>query len=62
MSRTTSTILPPPSDFPVPMPDLAPMKPDSGEWRAIVETTKDTVRPGGRSDECTGPRRASPAD
>jgi hypothetical protein len=46
MSRTTSTILPPPSDFPVPMPEVAPSEPDSGPWRAIVEITRDTVRPG----------------
>jgi hypothetical protein len=50
MSRTTSTILPPPSDFPVPMPELAPAEPDSGTWRALVEVTKDTVRPGMRRD------------
>ena len=46
MSRTTSTILPPPSDFPVPMPEMVPAEPDSGTWRALVEVTKDTVRPG----------------
>jgi hypothetical protein len=46
MSRTTSTILPPPSDFPVPMPELPPAEPDSGQWRALVEVTKETVRPG----------------
>jgi hypothetical protein len=46
MCHTTSTILPPPSDFPVPMPDLTSTEPDSGEWRALVEVTKDTVRPG----------------
>jgi hypothetical protein len=50
MSRATSTILPPPSDFPVPMPELAPFEPDSGGWRALVEVTKDTVRPGTRHD------------
>lgn len=46
MSRTTSTILPPPSDFPVPMPEVAPSEPDSGAWRALVEITRDTARPG----------------
>jgi hypothetical protein len=46
VSRTTSTILPPPSDFPVPMPEVAPSEPDSGAWRALVEITRDTVRPG----------------
>jgi hypothetical protein len=46
MSTTTTTILPPPSDFPVAMPDVAPSEPDSGDWRALVEITRDTVRPG----------------
>ncbi len=46
MSRTNSTILPPPSDFPVAMPEVASSVPDSGEWRALVEVTRDTVRPG----------------
>jgi hypothetical protein len=45
MSRTT-TILPPPSDFPVPMPEPAAEPPESGSWRALVELTKETVRPG----------------
>lgn len=49
MCHTTSTILPPPSDFPVPLPDLAPTEPDSGQWRALVEVTRDTVRPGSHS-------------
>jgi hypothetical protein len=47
MSRT-STILPPPSDFPVPLPEPPSDTPDSGEWRALVELTKETVRPGAR--------------
>ncbi len=46
MSRTNSTILPPPSDFPVAMPEVTASVPDSGEWRALVEITRDTVRPG----------------
>jgi hypothetical protein len=46
MSHTTSTILPPPSDFPIAMPELVRAEPDSGEWRALVEVTKETVRPG----------------
>ena len=46
MRRPTSTILPPPSDYPVPMPEVAEVTPDSGAWRALVEVTKDTVRPG----------------
>lgn len=46
----TSTILPPPSDVPVPMPEPAGDTPDSGEWRMLVELTKDTVRPGDRGD------------
>jgi hypothetical protein len=49
MSRTT-TILPPPSDFPVPMPEPAAESQDSSSWRALVELTKDTVRPGCGSD------------
>jgi hypothetical protein len=49
MSRTT-TILPPPSDFPVPMPEPANDSPESGSWRALVELTKETVRPGRGSD------------
>jgi len=28
------------------MPELAPVQPDSGGWRALVEVTKETVRPG----------------
>jgi hypothetical protein len=28
------------------MPEVAAPEPDSGQWKAIVETTKDTVRPG----------------
>ena len=47
MNRT-STILPPPSDAPVPMPEPARDTPDSGQWRSLVEITKDTVRPGAR--------------
>jgi hypothetical protein len=46
MSRTTSTMLPPPSDFPVPMPDVPPSEPDTGAWRALLEITRETVRPG----------------
>jgi hypothetical protein len=46
MSRRTTTILPPPSDFPVPMPEPAAEVPESGSWRALVELTKETVRPG----------------
>jgi hypothetical protein len=46
MLRTTSTILPPPSDYPVPMPELSEAIPDSEEWRDLVEITRDTVRPG----------------
>ncbi len=46
MLRTTSTILPPPSDYPVPMPEVPEAIPDSDPWRALVELTKDTVRPG----------------
>jgi hypothetical protein len=45
MSRR-STILPPPSDFPVPMPEPAAEVPESGYWRQLVELTKETVRPG----------------
>jgi hypothetical protein len=46
MLRTTSTILPPPSDYPVPMPDLADAVATSEPWRELVELTKETVRPG----------------
>jgi hypothetical protein len=28
------------------MPEPAPESPESGEWRALVELTKETVRPG----------------
>lgn len=49
MSRTT-TILPPPSDFPVPMPEPAAESPESGSWRSLVELTKETVRPGRGAD------------
>ncbi len=50
MSRTT-TILPPPSDFPVPMPEPAAESPESRSWRALVELTIDTVRPGSGDGE-----------
>jgi hypothetical protein len=46
MLRTTSTILPPPSDYPVPMPEIADAVPTSTPWRELVELTKETVRPG----------------
>ncbi len=49
MNRT-STILPPPSDAPVPMPEPARDTPVSGEWRSLVEITKDTIRPGTHVD------------
>lgn len=50
VSPTNSTILPPPSDFPVAMPEVAACVPDSGEWRALLEITRDTVRPGSLYD------------
>jgi hypothetical protein len=50
MSRN-STILPPPSDFPIPMPEPAAESPESGEWRALIELTKETVRPGASERE-----------
>jgi hypothetical protein len=28
------------------MPEVGPSEPDSGDWRALVEITRDTVRPG----------------
>jgi hypothetical protein len=28
------------------MPEPAPESPESGEWRALIELTKETVRPG----------------
>jgi len=49
MVRTTTTILPPPSDYPVPMPELPEAVPDSDPWRQLVELTRDTVRPGAPS-------------
>jgi hypothetical protein len=56
MSRTM-TILPPPSDFPVPMPEPVEESSDSSSWRALVELTKETVRPGtGVAAEPTTPR------
>jgi hypothetical protein len=53
MSRRTTTILPPPSDFPVPMPEPAAELPESGSWRSLVELTKETVRPGAPPSERT---------
>ena len=50
MSRA-STIIPPPSDFPVPMPDVVADShepPASDSWRLLVELTKETVRPPSR--------------
>jgi hypothetical protein len=50
MSRA-STIIPPPSDFPVPMPDVVAdshVPPASDSWRLLVELTKETVRPPSR--------------
>ena len=55
----TSTILPPPSDIPVPMPEPAGDTPDSGEWRTLVELTKETVRPGVHRDR---PNTVRPGD
>ena len=55
MSRTT-TILPPPSDFPVPMPEPAAESPESSSWRALVELTRETVRPGAGADGEPSPR------
>ena len=59
MSRT-STILPPPSDFPVPMPEPASDTPDSGEWRTLVEVTKETVRPGAPRDASSSKETVRP--
>lgn len=53
LMNRTSTILPPPSDFPVPMPEPAAETPESGAWRTLIETTKETVRPGTRDDSAT---------
>jgi hypothetical protein len=50
VGATNSTILPPPSDFPVAMPEVTAPERDSGEWRAIVETTRETIRPGSLYD------------
>jgi hypothetical protein len=59
MTRTTTTILPPPSDFPVPMPEPAADPPESGEWRALVELTKKTIRPGLGAEDDDEPEAAS---
>jgi hypothetical protein len=56
MRRTSTTILPPPSDFPVPMPEPAAESHDSDTWRALVELTIDTVRPGSIHDIEPGER------
>jgi hypothetical protein len=53
LMNRTSTILPPPSDFPVPMPEPAAETPESGAWRTLIETTKETVRPGTRDESAT---------
>jgi hypothetical protein len=53
MSSRTSTIIPPPSDFPVPMPEVteeARVAPTSDAWRLLVELTKETVRPPSREE------------
>jgi hypothetical protein len=57
MSRS-STIIPPPSDFPVAMPDVAAESPEhrpSDAWRTLVQLTVETVRPPSR-----GPRSEEP--
>ncbi len=56
MRRTNTTILPPPSDFPVPMPEPLAESHDSGSWRALVELTIETVRPGSGNDGDSAPR------
>lgn len=47
MSRV-STILPPPSDRPVPMPEPPVDPPESGSWKALVAETRQTVKPPAR--------------
>src|SRR6185312_11147040 len=55
MRRNTSTILPPPSDFPVPMPDtIPPSESESGTWRVLVAEIVETVRPPRRSPDDDG--------
>jgi hypothetical protein len=52
MARLNTTILPPPSEFPVSMPEVtdeARETPTSDSWRLLVELTKETVRPPPRS-------------
>jgi len=59
MSRS-STIIPPPSDFPVPLPEVttdAREAPASDSWRLLVELTKETVRPPAR-EPSNGSNRA----
>jgi hypothetical protein len=38
------------------MPEVTRSEPDSGEWKALVETTKPTVRPGKQPDSEEPPR------
>jgi|CZKU01.1.fsa_nt_gi hypothetical protein len=63
MSRA-STIIPPPSDFPVPMPEVAAEArevPASDSWRLLVELTKETVRPPSREREPSGEFEREPS-
>lgn len=45
MNRRRRTMLPPPPATPVEVPDM-PTEPLSDSWRAVLETSRDTVRPG----------------
>jgi hypothetical protein len=51
-TRRTPTILPPPSEFPLPMPEVPAFDPApvSSDWRALLEIAIDTARPPSRRD------------
>jgi hypothetical protein len=60
-----STIIPPPSDFPVPMPEVTDETrglPSSDSWRLLVELTKETVRPPSREEREERARRTESGD
>jgi len=44
-SWRASTLLPPPPEYPVPMPEPAAEPEPSAYWLAILETAIETVRP-----------------
>jgi hypothetical protein len=44
------------------MPEPASDTPDSGEWRTLVEVTKETVRPGAPRDASSSRETVRPGD